>query len=70
MEIILNLFKVILPAITTGLFTFFITKYTYNRNRPIDKIEIAYDRIYYGRRFSSKKGIPGKIWLMRVTGSS
>ena len=47
MEIILNLFKVILPAITTGLFTFFITKYTYNRNRPIDKIEIAYDRIYY-----------------------
>lgn len=45
-----NLFetlKVILPAITAGLFTFFITKYTYNKNRPLDKLEIAYNRIYY-----------------------
>lgn len=47
MEMIFNLLKIILPAITTGLFTFLITKYTYNRNRPTDKIEIAYDRIYY-----------------------
>ena len=37
----------ILPAIIAGLFTFFITKYTYNKNRPLDKLEIAYNRVYY-----------------------
>lgn len=47
MEILFEILKVILPAIITSLFTFFITKYTYNNNRPLDKIEIAYNRIYY-----------------------
>jgi len=47
MENIFNILKIILPAITTGLFTFLITKYTYNRNKPLDKLEIAYNRIYY-----------------------
>lgn len=47
MENIYNILKIILPAITTGIFTFFITKYTYNKNRPLDKIEIAYNRVYY-----------------------
>lgn len=47
MEIVFEILKVVLPAITTGLFTFIITKYTYNKNRPLDKLEIAYNRIYY-----------------------
>lgn len=47
MEIIFEILKVVLPAIITGLFTFFITKYTYSNNRPLDKMEIAYNRIYF-----------------------
>ncbi|RKJ18871.1 hypothetical protein D7X48_16315 [bacterium D16-50] len=47
METLFEILKVILPAVITSLFTFFITKYTYNNNRPLDKIEIAYNRIYY-----------------------
>lgn len=47
METIFEILKVILPAIITSLFTFFITKYTYNNNRPLDKMEIAYNRIYF-----------------------
>lgn len=39
--------KEILPAIIAGLFTFLITKYSYNKNRPLNKLEIAYNRIYY-----------------------
>lgn len=47
MEIIFEILKIVLPAIIAGLFTFFVTKYTYNKNRPLDKIEIAYNRVYY-----------------------
>lgn len=47
MKSIFEILKVILPAIITGIFTFFITKYTYNKNRPLDKLEIAYNRVYY-----------------------
>ena len=47
MEIVFDILKAILPAIIAGLFTFIITKYTYNKNRPLDKLEIAYNRIYY-----------------------
>lgn len=47
MKTLFEILKVILPAVITSLFTFFITKYTYNNNRPLDKIEIAYNRIYY-----------------------
>lgn len=47
METILEISKIILPAIITGLFTFLITKYTYNKNHPLDKMEIAYNRVYY-----------------------
>lgn len=38
------------PIITTvigGIITFFITKYTYHKNIPLDKLEITYNRIYY-----------------------
>ena len=47
MAFIFDIIKIVLPAITAGLFTFFITKYTYNKNRPLDKLEIAYNRVYY-----------------------
>ena len=47
MENILEILKIILPAVITGISTFLITKYTYNKNRPLDKLEVAYNRVYY-----------------------
>lgn len=46
-DIILELLKVVLPVVITGLFTFFVTKYTYSKNIPLDKLEITYNRVYY-----------------------
>lgn len=37
----------LVSALIAALGTFLITKYTYNRNIPLDKLEISYDRIYY-----------------------
>ena len=37
----------LVATIVTGVFTFFITKYTYYKNIPLDKYEIAYNRVYY-----------------------
>lgn len=39
--------KIILPALITGISTFIVTKYNYNKNVPLDKMEISYNRIYY-----------------------
>lgn len=47
MEILFEIIKIILPSTITGLITFFITKYNYNKSRPLDKLEIAYNRVYY-----------------------
>lgn len=47
MDTLFEILKIVLPAITAGLFTFFVTRYTYNNNRPLDKLEIAYNRVYY-----------------------
>ncbi len=47
METIIELCKEIVPILLTGVITFFITKYTHNRSAPLDKMEIAYRRIYY-----------------------
>ena len=44
---IIEVFKIISPAILTGLITFLITRYTYRRNIPLDKLEKAYDKVYY-----------------------
>lgn len=58
MRTIYEILKIILPTIITGLFTFFITKYTYNKNTPLDKIEISYNRVYYPlHRIISDKSI-------------
>lgn len=40
-------FEPVFSAIITGIITFIITKYTYHRNRPLDKLEITYNRVYY-----------------------
>lgn len=37
----------LIAVLATGLITFFITKYKYHKNIPLDKLEIAYNRIYY-----------------------
>lgn len=47
MNIFIDILKTIVPAIISGVFTFIITKYSYNRKVPLDKMEIAYNRVYY-----------------------
>lgn len=47
MEKIIEILKIILPALITGIFTFIVTKYNYNKNVPLDKMELAYNRVYY-----------------------
>lgn len=47
MEILLEMLNSIAPAVITSLFTFLITKYTYTRDMPLEKLEISYNRIYY-----------------------
>lgn len=44
---ILDMVLSLAPVLLTGVITFFITRYTYNKNVPLDKIEIAYNKIYY-----------------------
>lgn len=46
----INIFEILSPliiAIITGVITFLITKYTYHNNKPLDKLEITYNRLYY-----------------------
>lgn len=47
MKNLYEILKVVLPAIIAGLFTFLHGKYTYNKNIPLDKLEITYNRVYY-----------------------
>lgn len=47
MESFMEILKIILPPFVTGMITFIITKYTYSKNRPLDKLEITYNRVYY-----------------------
>lgn len=47
MKNLYEILKIILRSIVTDISTFFVTKYTYNKNIPIDKLKIAYNRIYY-----------------------
>ena len=37
----------LVSAIIAAIGTFLITKYTYDKNVPLDKLEISYNRIYY-----------------------
>lgn len=54
---IYEIIKIIIPAMITGFATYWVTKY--NRY-PTDKIEIAYNRIYYPLLKLIKK--PEDIW--------
>lgn len=47
MKILLEIIKILLPAAVTGIFTFWATKYAYSKDVPLQKMEIAYNRIYY-----------------------
>lgn len=47
MESFIEILKIILPALITGIFTFIVTKYNYNKNIPLDNMKIAYNGIYY-----------------------
>ena len=47
MKSFFEILKIFLPALTTGLFGFFTAKYSYSKNVPLEKMEIAYNRIYY-----------------------
>lgn len=47
MKTFIETLQVILPSLIAGLSTFFITKYTCNKNVPLDKMEITYNRVYY-----------------------
>lgn len=47
METFLEIVKVILPACITGVVTFWVTKYNYYKDIPLDKLEITYNRVYY-----------------------
>lgn len=35
------------PVIITGIYTFILTKYSFYKNVPLDKLEISYNRVYY-----------------------
>lgn len=47
MKSFIEILKIILPALITGIFTFIVTKYNYNKNIPLDNMKIAYNQIYY-----------------------
>lgn len=44
---IFEVISIVLPFIITGICTFFITKYSYHKDIPLDKMEISYNRVYY-----------------------
>lgn len=43
MGIFIEIMKIVLPTIVGGIFTFLITKYTYNKNVPLDKLKNLYN---------------------------
>ena len=47
MEVIFEIVKTIVPIILTGIITFWVTRYTQNRSVPLEKMELAYNRVYY-----------------------
>lgn len=47
MDIFIEIVKIIIPVILTGIITFLITRYTYRINIPLDKLEKAYNKVYY-----------------------
>lgn len=44
---IMELLKVILPSLFTGVLSFLVARYTSNKNMPLDKLEITYNQVYF-----------------------
>lgn len=65
MNTFIEILKVILPACITGLVTFMITKYTYYRNVPLDKMEITYNRVYYPLYCLAKRSLPVPLFISK-----
>lgn len=47
MDNFIEIAKIVTPVILTGIITFLITRYTYRINIPLDKLEKAYNKVYY-----------------------
>ena len=43
----INIIQAIIPTIISCVGTLFVARYTYNRSRPLDKLEYAYNEVYY-----------------------
>ena len=46
-NIIIDILKIVTQIILTGIISFLITRYTTRRNLPLDKLEKAYNKVYY-----------------------
>lgn len=46
-DTIMEFMKIILSVIGTGIATFLITRYECNKDMPLDKLEITYNRVYF-----------------------
>lgn len=44
---LLKILNMVIPAVIGGFFSFLVTSYSYKKNTPTDKMEIAYNRVYY-----------------------
>ena len=44
---VMELLKVILPSLFTGVLSFLVARYTSNKNMPLDKLEITYNQVYF-----------------------
>lgn len=42
-----EIIKTVLPPIIAAMTAFLVAKYNYSKNRPLDKLEIAYNHMYY-----------------------
>lgn len=56
---IMELLKVVLPTLFTGLITLLVARYTSNKNMPLDKLEITYNQVYFPiyRLISERKSL-------------
>lgn len=65
---ILDILLAIVPTIITSIATFFVAKYTYDRNRPLDKLEYAYNEVYYPiYKFIKDKNNYNNVYVIRAS---
>lgn len=44
---IASIINLVMPILLTGFITFLISRYSYNRSRPLNNYKFAYDNVYY-----------------------